>query len=39
MSNHDIEVQERFGNTDAYKEYEQKTAISPSFTICHLSLL
>ena len=26
MQNHDIEVQERFGNTDAYKEYEQKTA-------------
>ena len=26
MNNYDIEVQERFGNTDAYKEYEQKTA-------------
>ena len=26
MNNHDIEVKERFGNTDAYKEYEQKTA-------------
>ena len=25
MQNYDIEVQERFGNTDAYKEYEQKT--------------
>ena len=25
MSNYDIEVQEHFGNTDAYKEYEQKT--------------
>lgn len=25
MNNYDIEVQERFGNTDAYKEYEQKT--------------
>ena len=26
MNNYDIEVQERFGNTDAYNEYEQKTA-------------
>lgn len=26
MNNSDIEVQERFGNTNAYKEYEQKTA-------------
>ena len=26
MNNYDIEVKERFGNTDAYKEYEQKTA-------------
>ena len=25
MQNYDIEVQECFGNTDAYKEYEQKT--------------
>ena len=25
MNNYDIEVQEHFGNTDAYKEYEQKT--------------
>ena len=25
MSNYDTEVQEHFGNTDAYKEYEQKT--------------
>jgi len=26
MNNYDIEVKERFGNTDAYKEHEQKTA-------------
>ena len=26
MQNYDIEVKERFGNTDVYKEYEQKTA-------------
>ena len=26
MQNYDIEVQERFGNINAYKEYEQKTA-------------
>lgn len=26
MSNYDIEVKERFGQTDAYKEYAQKTA-------------
>ena len=26
MNNYDIEIQERFGNTNAYKEYEQKTA-------------
>ena len=26
MQNYDIEVKERFSNTDAYKEYEQKTA-------------
>ncbi len=26
MQNYDKEVQGRFGNTDAYKEYEQKTA-------------
>ena len=26
MQNYDIEVRERFGNTDAYKEHEQKTA-------------
>ena len=26
MNNYDIEVKERFGNTDAYKEYGQKTA-------------
>ena len=25
MQNYDIEVKERFGNTAAYKEYEQKT--------------
>ena len=25
MQNYDIEVQEHFGNIDAYKEYEQKT--------------
>ena len=25
MSNYDIEVKQRFGNTDAYKEHEQKT--------------
>ena len=26
MSNYDIEVTQRFGDTDAYKEYEQKTS-------------
>lgn len=26
MSNYDIEVKQRFGDTDAYKEYEQKTS-------------
>ena len=26
MSNYDIEVQEHFGNTDAYKEHAEKTA-------------
>lgn len=26
MNNYDTEVKQRFGNTDAYKEYEQKTA-------------
>ena len=26
MNNCDIEVQERFGNTDAYKEHQEKTA-------------
>lgn len=26
MTNYDMEVQERFGETDSYKEYEQKTA-------------
>ena len=26
MQNYEIEVKERFGNTDAYKKYEQKTA-------------
>ena len=26
MNNYDIEIQERFGNTGANKEYEQKTA-------------
>ena len=26
MNNYNLEVKERFGNTDAYKEYEQKTA-------------
>ena len=26
MNNYDIEVKERFGKTEAYKEYEQKTA-------------
>ena len=26
MQNYDIEVKERFGNTDVYKEYEQQTA-------------
>ena len=25
MNNYDLEVKERWGNTDAYKEYEQKT--------------
>lgn len=25
MNNYDIEVKERFGNTDAYQEYEKKT--------------
>ena len=26
MNDYDIEVKERFGETEAYKEYEQKTA-------------
>ena len=26
MSNYDIEVKQRFGDTDAYKEHEQKTS-------------
>ena len=26
MNNYDLEVKQRFGETDAYKEYEQKTA-------------
>lgn len=26
MRNYDLEVKQRFSNTDAYKEYEQKTA-------------
>ena len=26
MTNHDLEVKERFGNTDAYKEHAEKTA-------------
>lgn len=26
MNNYDMEVKERFGNTDAYQEYEKKTA-------------
>ena len=26
MNNYNIEVEQRFGNTDAYKEHEQKTA-------------
>ena len=26
MNNYDLEVKHRFGETDAYKEYEQKTA-------------
>lgn len=26
MTNHDLEVKERFGNTDAYKEHTEKTA-------------
>lgn len=26
MNNYDLEVKQRFGETAAYKEYEQKTA-------------
>ena len=26
MNNYDLEVKQRFGNTDAYKEHEEKTA-------------
>ena len=26
MNNHDLEVKQRFGNTDVYKEHKQKTA-------------